>query len=511
MNIKLKREDITSELLGVLIGRHLANPRVAYMHTCDNYFNKRNEIINSRRKVMQLVDDKDNPYVVDDLSKANHRLPHAYLPEIISQCTNYLVGRPLKLSYKQEISEEDKKTIENTLYKDNSFLRWLQKSIEDVQLYGVAYGRIVLVEEEIKFVNYDPKDVMMIYNDYDDPILCIRTFEIDELVGERIEKIKYTEVYDKTIKDTWRMNSTPTANNTGQTTSGEWEKVSSEPLYGDKVTYEGSDAVEVNAIETGSFPIVEWRFNEHMTPTLQGIKELIDFQDINLSDLANNVDDIQDAIWVLENYNGQNLSQFLTDLKVHKSVKVGQGGNARPETIDIPVEARQLLYDTCCKNIYRFAQAIDFNNRNDLGNVTGVALKWSYAPLEQKANSIETHGQTVLNTLFNILFQLLNLSYDSNDLEMLFDRTMIANELEETTMVMSASSQLSRKTILENLPMVKDVEEEMGRVESDEEQFTDVQPAVDEFGEPIVEDDEEVNPNINNKSANPFVKAKEEE
>ena len=81
----------------------------------------------------------------------------------------------------------------------------------------------------------------------------------------------------------------------------------------------------------------------------------------------------------------------------------------------------------------------------------------------------------------------MGLNYDSNDLEFIFDRTMISNEQEQTATVMSASSQLSQKTILSNLPMVKDVEEEIKELEGEEEYEPTIQDEPVETGE----DDEE--------------------
>ena len=276
-----------------------------------------------------------------------------------------------------------------------------------------------------------------------------------------IKKIKYAEVFNKTKKITWVQE------------KGKWEKVNQEFVYADKIVYtdEHDNVIKENVLskDINVFPIIEWKFNDLAIPTLANIKDFIDLQDTNLSDLANNVEDIQDAIWILENYNGQNLQEFMEDLKVRKAIKVGNGGSVNSKTIEIPIEARNKLYELCEKNIYKFGFGINFSERDNLGNVSGVGLKWSYAPLEQKSNSIENNGQDALNNFFNILFNLLNINNNSNDVEFSFDRTMIINEQEKTSTVMSATSQLSRKTILTNLPMVKDVDEEMELLKDEDE------------------------------------------
>lgn len=489
MNLNITIDDITSELLTKFIADDSICPEKLFMLESDKYFDVKNTNIMNRKKMMMLVDEDDTPYLKPDYSKANNKAKHSYLQELVNQCTNYLAGKPMKIEYKKEIKEDDKDLIDNELYRDNNFLGFLQKNIKNIQLYGKSFMRIVLDDEKKKFLVYDPKEIIMFYNDFDEPILAIRYFTKPELQkdGKTIKDVKYAEVFNETSKDTWSCNK-----------KGKWEKTGArEFVYANKVVFKDEKGDEVKTDITSKdipvFPIIEWRFNDDCVPTLANIKDFIDLQDMNLSDLANNVEDIQDAIWILENYNGQNLKEFMEDLKVKKAIKVGAGGNARSETVQIPIEARSKLYDLCNKNIYKFGFGINFSERDSLGNVTGVALKWSYAPLEEKANSIENNGQEALNNFFNILFSLMGLDYDSNDVEFIFDRTMIANEQEQTSTVMSASSQLSQRTILSNLPMVKDVDDEIEQLNEEDEYEPKVSNEDDEEDVDTGEEDKKEN------------------
>lgn len=512
MYIDLTIDDITNELLKYLIGLDLESEEKRVMNEADRYYNVKNSKIIDRRKMMMLyeevVDPKTQkidevPYLKEDFSKANNKAKHSYLQELINQCTNYLTGKPIKLDYKKKITNKDKELVDDELYRNNNFLGFLQHNVKNIQLYGKTYMRIIIDENgNKKFVVYDPKEIIMFYNEFDEPILAIRYFtklELDE--KNKVKSVKYAEVFDEKSKDTWKINK-----------KGKWEKDGArEYVYADKVVYKDAKGniakEETMSKDIPVFPIIEWRFNEECIPTLVNIKDFIDLQDTNLSDLANNVEDIQEAIWILENYNGQNLKEFMEDLKVKKAIKVGSGGSAHSETVQIPIEARNKLYELCDKNIYKFGFGVNFSERDSLGNVTGVALKWSYAPLEQKANSIENNGQEALNNFFNILFKLMGLSYDSNDLEFIFDRTMISNEQEQTATVMSASSQLSQKTILSNLPMVKDVEEEMKELEGEEEYEPTIQNEPVETGE---DNEEEVELGDANSSNLPDNKSSKE-
>ena len=501
MNINITIDDITNELLNTIIGRDINDPKKQFMKTADEYFKVENSEISNRKKMMMLFDDNENPYLKPDLSKANEKARHSYLQELVNQCTNYLTSKPMKIDYKSNISDEIKNKVDDELYKNNNFLSFIQNNIDNIQLYGRSFFRIVKNQDgENRFIIYDPKEMIMFYDDFDEPILAIRYYTKTELTADNkgkkaFEKVQYAEIYDKDYKETWKKSK-----------KGQWEKGEREYVYAKKQTFINAETKEVMAenvepMDNQVFPIIEWKFNKDCIPTLSNIKDFIDLQDINLSDLANNVEDIQEAIWILENYNGQNLQEFMEDLKVKKAIKVGAGGSAHSETVQIPIEARTKLYELCDKNIYKFGFGINFSDRQSLGNVTGVGLRWSYAPLEQKANAIENNGQEPLNNFFNILFRLLGIDYDSNDLEFVFDRTMIANEQEQTATVMSASQVLSQKTILSNLPMVKDVDEEIKQLE-EEDSYEEPEPnddeEPDETGEVVEEEDKSGDEDVSN-------------
>lgn len=501
MNINITMDDITAELLNTIIGRDINDPKKQFMKTADEYFRVENSEITNRKKMMMLFDEKENPYLKPDLSKANEKARHSYLQELINQCTNYLTSKPMKIDYKNNIADTIKDQIDDELYKNNNFLSFIQDNIDNLQLYGRTFFRIVKNDDgENRFIIYDPKEMIMFYDDFDEPVLAIRYYTKTELTDDNkgkksFEKVQYAEIYDKEFKETW-----------SKSKKGQWEKGNREYVYAKKQTFINAETKEIMAekvepMDNQVFPIIEWKFNKECVPTLSNIKDFIDLQDINLSDLANNVEDIQEAIWILENYNGQNLQEFMEDLKIKKAIKVGAGGSAHSETVQIPIEARTKLYELCDKNIYKFGFGINFSDRQSLGNVTGVGLRWSYAPLEQKANAIENNGQEPLNNFFNILFKLLGINYDSNDLEFVFDRTMIANEQEQTSTVMSASQVLSQKTILSNLPMVKDVDEEIKQLE-EEDSYEEPEPKEEEepdnTGEEVEEEDKSGDEDISN-------------
>lgn len=480
-------------VLNSIIKDFISSEDYKEMIDSDKYYESLNVKITERQKLMMLYDEKEKivdgktvkeqyPYTAPDLSRANHKLAHGYLYELINQCKDYLVGNPVKTEYSDKIPKNITETIDDILYKYNDWGKYNQENVKNAQKYKIGWSRIVIDENtgNLRLLNVNSKQVIYFLNEYEELQCLIYLYtkvEYDDK-GKK-QEVKYAEVFDDTFKDIYKSTK-------GYKFSMDKEDVkllTKVTQYETTTSYTTGDTVKVQApavIETeeiltwGRIPWIMWKYNNDNIDALKPIRCFIDIMDIDLSDLANNVDDIQDAIWILENYQGQSIKQFMEDLKIKKAINLGDGGKAESKTVEIPTEAREKLYDRCEKNIYRFGRGINFADRDNLGNSSGVALKWSYGPLDEKADDLEESGQAALNDLFNLIFTYLNAvgiyknEYDSNDIKFVFDRHMITNELEQVNMVMNSTDLLSRKTALSHHPFVDDAEEEIKEIESDE-------------------------------------------
>lgn len=483
-------------VLNSIIKDFISSEDYKEMIDSDKYYESQNVKITERQKLMMLYDEKEKiidgktvkeqyPYTAPDLSRANHKLAHGYLYELINQCKDYLVGNPVKTEYSNKIPKNITETIDDILYKYNDWGKYNQENVKNAQKYKIGWSRIVIDENtgNLRLLNVNSKQVIYFLNEYEELQCLIYLYtkvEYDDK-GKK-QEVKYAEVFDDTFKDIYKSTK-------GYKFSMDKEDVkllTKVTQYETTTSYTTGDTVKVQApavIETeeiltwGRIPWIMWKYNNDNIDALKPIRCFIDIMDIDLSDLANNVDDIQDAIWILENYQGQSIKQFMEDLKIKKAINLGDGGKAESKTVEIPTEAREKLYDRCEKNIYRFGRGINFADRDNLGNSSGVALKWSYGPLDEKADDLEESGQAALNDLFNLIFTYLNAvgiyknEYDSNDIKFVFDRHMITNELEQVNMVMNSTDLLSRKTALSHHPFVDDAEEEMKEIESDESEL----------------------------------------
>lgn len=501
MNRKMISDNPT--IILALISARKASSLYKKMEESDIYYRLENtEIMSATKKMVVAQTYKDFEDGVEthrhieytakeDKSKANFKLPHGFHFELVNQCTNFLTGRPVRLSWKNVVPEEgDKALVDEVLRDKNSWGKFAQIMTRDAQRYSVAYGKVSLdAHGDFRYNRVDPKTVDVFADEYGDLELVTVERVMEEYNDEgKLIRVVYFDVYDDMYRDTYML-------------KDGWHLFESNVPLLSKSTLAGTEVRDVKAISWGQPPFIVWKGSDENMTSLEPIKPFIDMMDITLSNWANDIEDVQELIWILKNYDGEDLDEFMSDLKEHKAINVGEDGDVRTERAELPYKARQELYALLLKNIYRFGRGIDFTDRENLGNITGTGLKWSYELLEEKANEIEINGQEALDDLFRFIFKYLEVKghkffseFSVNNLDFIFDRSLMINEQENIDSAMKFSTYGSIETALEHTDWVTDVQTELERIRKEGEvSVTDMgQLERDEDEEETVETDEKV-------------------
>lgn len=220
-------------------------------------------------------------------------------------------------------------------------------------------------------------------------------------------------------------------------------------------------------------PFIEFRNNKKQESDLKKYKDLLDIYDKVLSGFANDLEDIQQLIYILENYGGEDLKEFLGDLKRYKTVKTETGADGRTNgglktlQIEIPVEARKTILEILEKRIYKAAQSLDMDNSN-FGNSSGVALKFFYRKLELKAGLMQVEFKRGFNQLIRAILKYLDIT-EYKSITQTWTRNMISNDLENAQIAMDSKDIISDETIIKNHPWVENPEEEYKKVKEQKE------------------------------------------
>jgi len=228
--------------------------------------------------------------------------------------------------------------------------------------------------------------------------------------------------------------------------------------------------VETNTYQhgMGEVPFFAFDNNNVHTDDLKNIKPLIDVYCKVFSGFVNDLEDIQEVIFVLTNYGGADLNEFLSDLKYYKTIKVendgaGDSSGVSTLTIDLPVEAREKLLSITRKCIFEQGMGIDPDPQN-FGNSSGVALKFLYSLLELKSGLMETEFKPSFGRFIRCVCRVLNIAIKDDAVVQTWIRTMVQNDQEMAQIAVQSNGIISNETIVRNHPWVENVQDELDKL-----------------------------------------------
>ncbi|MGN7402749.1 phage portal protein [Cytobacillus praedii] len=202
-------------------------------------------------------------------------------------------------------------------------------------------------------------------------------------------------------------------------------------------------------------PLIPFKYNEEEQPLIDTIKSLIDNYNTQASTNADLLADIPQFIYKLINYGGSDLKEFINDLNRYKVVNLDEQGDvdklqATPET-----DATEKELDRDRKSIYEFGRGVDTTNEN-LGNASGVALRFRYGDLDMDGNTLESEFQASLEHLLWFVNEYFLMTgqgdFRKEKVNIIFNRDIIINESEVITDCSNSVGILDDKTIRENHP-----------------------------------------------------------
>lgn len=215
----------------------------------------------------------------------------------------------------------------------------------------------------------------------------------------------------------------------------------------------------------GEVPFFPFFNNNIDTGDLRNIKALIDTYCKVFSGFVNDLEDIQEVIFVLTNYGGEDLGQFLRELKDYKAIQIDSEGDGDKSgvstlTIELPVEAREKLLATTRKCIFEMGQGIDPDPQN-FGNSSGVALSFLYSLLELKAGLQETEFKLSFGRFIRCVCRLLGIKIKDDTIVQTWTRSSVRNDQELSLIAQQSAGVISDETIVSKHPWVENPAKEM--------------------------------------------------
>lgn len=409
----------------------------------ERYYKNRNDILFEDEK-----EDEENP-----LRNADNRISHNFHGLLVNQKASYMftyppmfdVGTPEGNRKVADILGDKFPKICKSLCVNasNATVAWIHYWIDDKKRfrYGVVDSRQVIpvwtedLDRELRAVLRTYEKVMddgkiyMIYEIWTEKECQAFCREINE----PIDSLFYYSIFDYCIIDLT------------------------------------SEKAEPYPHDLGKVPFIPFFNNEYNHSDLSNIKPLIDTYDRVYSGFFNDLEDIQEIIFILSGYGGTNLAEFLSDLKKYKTVKLDadeESPGLSTLTIDIPVEAREKMLTMTRKEIFEQGQGVDPQPEN-YGNASGEALKFMYSLLELKAGLMETEFRIGFGEFIRAICEYLGIACEK--IEQTWTRNRIRSDAELSTICTQSNGIISQETIVKNHPFVTDYEKEMERLEKQEE------------------------------------------
>lgn len=379
------------------------------------YSRQMNTTIMNYQKLLYTVTGK----AVPDNFTANHKCASNFFSRFITQESQYLLGNGVTFN-----DDATKKALGGP-----NFDIKLQKAGKAALECGVAYG----------FFNFDHVDVFKATE------FCPFW---DEETGALMAGVRFWRIsYDKPIRAT--LYEIDGYTDYVQKPSGEISVMRDKRAYKQIIKHSEVDGTEIfDGDNYPGFPIVPlWSNPEHQSE-LVGLKSQIDAYDLIKSGFANDLDDASMIYWTLENCGGMDdidLAKFIEHMKtVRAAVVDGDGAKAQAHTIDVPYQSREAYLSRLENDMYNDAMALNVH-KISAGNVTATEINAAYEPLNNKTDQFEF----CVCEFIDGLLSLIGLSDVPT-----FKRSRIANQTEETKMILSAADYLDDETILKHLPFL---------------------------------------------------------
>ena len=411
----------------------------------------KNNVLPTRQKLGNYYDGK-NEIIKQGAVKGrpNYSINVNMAKYIIDVATSYAFGSPIKYTTDNTNAE---KVLDRLKYihKNCSVSELDFQQGGDMSTYGVSYQLIMAeqgkgkIEDRILLKNLSPLQTFYVVDNtiLEKPICAIYFYEY---VEARVKKLKIY-VYDEinlTILDGSENN----------------------------LTIESSDPHLM-----GTIPIIQCLNNDDAFSDIHCVTDLLDSLSLAVSNSTDNLQSIANAILAISG--GTLNKEQLELINENKTMNLPLGSSAEwiIKTIDPTAEQQQV--DNLLNFIFQIAQVPDLTDDAFAGNQSGVAMQYKLWGLDQLWVTKTTKYKKAIVQRLKILMHLLQHQFTStvqllDEINITFDKNLPKDNSAEYTMVQALKDVVSKRTLLENISIVDDVEAELEALDEEAEKNADL-------------------------------------
>ncbi len=387
----------------------------------------------------------------DIAKRSNTKIEHPLIRKLVNQKADYLLSKPFTVSG----DSKEYTAALGEMFDDE--LRAKVKSLAKGAIKsGIAYLIPYFENGALRFMRVPSTELIPLWTDTENSRLdgFIRFYDRIEYEGRNRIVMHHAEYWSREGVQYFRSR------------DEEYRQV------GEDITPHFS--IDGKPYNWEEVPLIWLKYNEEELPLAYFVKELVDSVNWQTSVTEDVLRDISKFIFVLKNYGGQDLAEFVEELRKSLAVKVDSDGGVDTiqPTVDVP--GALAFIDKQRRDIYDLADGVDTKDP-DLGNASGTALYFRYMGLDNDCAGLGTGLKAAFQRMkrfIDVYFSLTDKGdFSAQRLSVVFNTDMPVNESEVITNCRNSEGIISRRTILENHPWAESAEEEQRRL--DEEQSAD--------------------------------------
>lgn len=381
----------------------------------------------------------------EDKTKSNIRISHPFFKLLTDQQAQYM------LSAKDGFVKSDIPELQTELdayFNDNeSFAAELYELLVGCISKGFEYMYAYKGENDrTAFQTADSIGVVEVREKETDDGCAYVIYWYIERIGKDNKKIKRIQVWDKSQTVFYCQE------DDGQIELDKSIEINPRP----HILYKKDGDTSTYYEDYGVIPFFRLDNGKKQTSGVKPIKDLIDDYDLMNAGLSNNIQDTNEALYVVRGFQGDNLDELMVNIKNKKHIGVDEEGGVDIKTVDIPVEARKTKMEVDEKNIFRFGMGVNTEALKDTSATTSIAIKSAYANLDLKCDGLLPSLKQFMRKLLKLVLQEINdtkgTDYEQKDIYFTFDREIITNAQENAQIDLTkAQEQQARMTTILNV------------------------------------------------------------
>lgn len=468
-------------LISRLWNMHEHGAQRAEMLEGERYYHNHGDIENKKRT---LIGEGGNVEEYKEGVLSNSKIRHPDFRTFVRQKVTYLMSKPFSIQCKDEAL---RKTLEGY------FTEGVRATIRNLTKKVVCAGRAPLEvyytkEGELRVRCLRPENVVPYWADDERKTLlaALRRWEEDVVQPDySIKRVVRFDFYnadgvwhyvvadDGSVavdvamgSDGWDANFYSNV----PVTDGKGNVV----LTTDPTTGQPTPSTELVGSVFSRLPILFAKYNDDEMGLLNFVKSMVDAYDTDVSDIDDQLRDVPNSVKVIRGYNGENLGELVHNLRLFRAVSVQSDGGVEEVGRDLDTQAAENHLTRLRKDMYSAASCVDTTRVDNLGNQSGVAMRYIYSDLDMDCMELWMDlEEQVLKPLSKFFlydhYARTGQTFADQNVDFVPNTDIAINETETITNIKNSVGIISEETLVANHPYVTDVTTELGRIRKERE------------------------------------------